>query len=168
MHYTDHFKLADDLVEQFDPVVKALHDPSIEKNYAGLLAVSAITVYELAIKTIFTEFAERKHKVLGNFAKVYFKRLYGRISLDDLRKNHIKNFGLQYLERFKKTLDLCEDEYLRSERHSVKGSYSNLVTWRNEFAHDGRVPTNATYEEVKTAYFYGKKVLVCLEKSMRR
>lgn len=168
MAYADHFKLTDDLIAHLDPVLAALNDPFIESRYTGFLSVSAVTVFELAIKEIFREFARRKHKVLENFTSEYFERINGRIKIGAVKDDYVKKYGSKYVDRFDKRLSACEAEFLRSHGCSLKASYGNLLEWRNEFAHEGRVPRNATYREVKKSYELGKEVIRCLAESMRR
>lgn len=168
MPYTDHFKLADDLIQHLDFTLVGLNDPFIESRYTGFLAVSSVTVLELSIKTIFQDFSDAKHKVLGVFCEKYFKRLNGRIGLDQITGDYLSRFGAKYQMRFKKRLEQIEREQLQLAGSSVKASYGNLLTWRHEFAHQGVVPTNATYLEVKRAYGYGKDVMNCLAGCMRR
>jgi hypothetical protein len=166
--YTDHFRLTDDLIAHLDVVFGALKDPFIESRYTGFLAVSAVTVYELAIKTIFSEFSERKHKVLGNFSNAHFEKLNGRIKIDALKGDHVKRYGDKYVTRFKNKLDKREKVFLKAHGASACASYGNVITWRHSFAHTGIIPTTATYLEVKTAYQHGKEIIHCLAESMRR
>lgn len=167
MPYTDHFKLTDDLIQHLDIVFGALNDPFIESRYTGFLAVSAVTVYELAIKTIFNEFAEKKHKVFGTFSNAHFEKLNGRIMIGSLKGEHVKRFGDKYVARFKKKLDVRERAFLKAHGASVRTSYGNVITWRHAFAHTGVIPATATYLEVKTAYQHGKEIIHCLAESMR-
>lgn len=167
MPYTDHFRLTDDLIQHLDPIVTALNDPFIETRYTGFLAVSSVTVLELAMKTIFLEFAAAKHKVLGNFCAQYFDRINGQIGINKINE-HTVRFGSKYQTRFKKSLNDLEQQQLVSTGSSIKSSYGNLLTWRHEFAHEGSVPTQATYSEVRRAYLCGKDIMHCLAASMRR
>lgn len=166
--YNAHYALTDDLITHLDPILGALKDPFIESRYTGFLAVSAVTVFELAIKDIFVEFADRKHKVLGSFTQAYFKRVNGRIALQVLKDEYVRRFGDKYYERFQKRLKSQEALTLRVERTSMQQCYANLLAWRHEFAHAGRVPTHATYDEVKRSYQIGKGVIDCLAGCMRR
>lgn len=168
MPFTDHFRLTDDLVNHLDPILAGLNDPFIESRYTGFLAVSSVTVLELAMKTIFCEFASAKHKVLGVFCDQYFDRINGRIGLDSIRKDYLAKFGSKYQTRFTQALDMLERQHLQLSGSSIKASYGNLITWRNGFAHEGNIPANATYPEVKRAYGCGKEVMICLASCMRR
>lgn len=168
MPYVDHFKLADDYINHLDASLSGISDPFIRSRYVGFVALSAVTVFELAIKEIFCTFAAKKHKVLGNFTNVYFERINGRIGRDEIQKTYLKFFGEKYVDRFKNRLEKIEKDTLRSARQSVKSSYANLITWRNEFAHQGTIPANATYEDVKRAYSLGCYVIHCLADSLRR
>ena len=168
MPYSDHFKLTDDLIQHLDPILAGLNDPFIESRYTGFLAVSSVTVLELAMQTIFCEFAAAKHKVFGNFCDEYFDRINGRIGLDLVKKDYLAKFGSKYLLRFTRSLDKLERQHLLSAGSSIKASYGNLLTWRHGFAHEGIIPANATYPEVKRAYGCGKDVMNCLATCMRR
>lgn len=64
MPYVDHFQHADNVVEHLNGIVPTIADPLLQAKYLGFVSVVAVTVYELAIKTIFIEFAQHKHKVL--------------------------------------------------------------------------------------------------------
>lgn len=168
MPYDDHFKLADDYITHLDLVIGAIADPFIKSRYSGFLAVSAVTVYELAMKTIFQEFAVGKHRVLANFSNLYFARINGRIKIEVIRDDYVRRFGDKYVKRFARKLETREREILRQRGASVKSSYTNIITWRNGFAHEGTIPTTATYDEVKKAYILGKNVMDCLAETMRR
>lgn len=168
MAYHDHFRLADDMIAHLDTVVGAIADPFVASRYVGFVSVVAVTVFELAIKDIFCEFGDKKHSVLGTFTRSYFDRINGNISLDTIRREYTKRFGNKYVEKFKKKLDNADTSRLRVDGVSVKSSYSNVITWRNEFAHAGRIPSTVTYEEMTKAYEAGKEVIRCLAEAMQR
>ncbi len=167
MAYYSHFRLADDVITYLDTVVDAIPDPFIQSRYVGLVAIASATVYELAIKDIFCDFSEKKHKVLGSFVSKYFERINGRIKTKMLKNDYIPRFGDKYLKRFKSKLDTKEREYLRNYGVSVLSAYNNLIEWRNQFAHEGKMPTTVTYTEIKKAYENGKAVIECLAETMR-
>jgi RiboL-PSP-HEPN len=168
MPYSDHFKLADDLITHLDGILTAVHDPFLESRYVGFVAVSSVTVLELALKNIFNDFAETKHGVFGVFCTSYFARINGRIGLRQIREEYTIRFGEKYRDRFTRKLDQREKEVLVSGRYSLKASYGNLIQWRNDFAHEGNIPATPTYAEVKSGYNSGKEVMHCLAASMRR
>ncbi|MHC4454521.1 MAG: HEPN domain-containing protein [Planctomycetota bacterium] len=168
MAYLDHFQLADDYIAHLDTVMVSITDPFITSRYTGFLAVTAVTVYELAIKTIFIDFAMKKHKVLENFTNTYFRRINGRIKTSIVKDEYVSKFGEKYVKRFDKKLKDKEKEILRTEGASVLTSYGNIIEWRNQFAHEGIIPQNATYDEVKKSYNMGKYVINCLAESMKR
>ena len=60
MSYTDRFIATDNLISHLNTIVGTITDPAIQANYAGFLSVSSVTVYELAIKDIFNEFASNQ------------------------------------------------------------------------------------------------------------
>lgn len=168
MAYYDHFHHADDVIAHLNGVVPGLVDPLLKVKYTGFVTVAAVTVYELAIKDIFCEFGRRKHKVLGKFTESHFERINGRVTLDNIRKDYCSRFGDVYLDRFKKRLDAAAKIHLSTHRRDLKNSYSNLIVWRNSFAHEGNVPATATYAEAVQAYEDGKAVIHALAASMTR
>lgn len=168
MSYTNHFQLADIYISHTNTIVNNVSDPFIKQRYTGFIFISAVTVYELAIKDIFINFAHKKHKVLGNVIENIYESINGRISLKDLKKIHIVRFGDKYLKKFEKKLNAKESEILYQHRRSVKSSYGNIITWRNKFVHQGYVPSNATYNEAVNAYEDGKEIIHILANSMIR
>jgi hypothetical protein len=168
MAYSDHFTLADDMISHLDSVTGGITDPFVASRYVGFVAVAAVTVYELAIKEIFCEFAQKKHNVFGNFVHKYFDRINGRIALKAIREDYIPRFGDRYVQRFKKNVKEADENSIKAHQGSITSSYSNIIVWRNKFAHEGKIPSTPTYEEVKKAYFTGKSVIDCLANTMRR
>jgi len=167
MTYAAHFSSADAVMVHLNTFVPGLA-PDLQAQYTGFAAVSAVTVYELAIKEILIEFSRRKHQVFGYYVQDQYDRINGRIGLKSLRNEHIPKFGQKYLSRFEKLLEIEERGALVNLGGSVKASYGNIVTWRHEFAHEGRVPGNATFLEATRAYELGKKVIDCLARTMTR
>jgi hypothetical protein len=168
MIYSDHFQLADQYLDHIDSVINNIDDSFIQSRYTGFLAISAITVYELAIKAIFLEFAQKKHTVLANFTEAFFEKLNGQIKAPDLKDKYARKFGEKYQKRLTRKLKEKEKEILRKDKISILTCYGNLITWRNGFAHGGLLPSTATYAEVKKSYTYGKLVIECLAETMRR
>ena len=168
MAYPAHFAHADAIVAHINGLVPTLADPLLEAKYVGFITIAAVTVYELAIKEIFTEFARKKHKVLGNFTEKYFERLNGRIRTKEIQERYLPNFGDKYVAQFKKQLDKAGAAYLKANKRDIVSSYGNLITWRNEFAHEGRINVTATYREAAQAYEDGKIVIHCLAQAMVR
>lgn len=168
MPYSDHFKLADDFISHLDVAIGGVADPFLRSRYVGFIAVSAATVFELAVKDILCSFAAKKHKVLGTFAGGYFERLNGQIARDRIEKKYLPLFGDKYVERFRKRLEIAELASLKIDNVSIKACYGNLLTWRHGFAHEGTIPANATYDEVKKSYLYGRKLIDCLSDAMKR
>lgn len=143
-------------------------DPFLATRYVGFLCVSAVTVVELAVRDILIDFASKKHRVFGVFCNELYERLNGRVTLKDLRENHVKKFGDRYVERFSKMLDAEELRELAASGRSIKSSYGNLITWRHSYAHQGVLPANASYLEAKQGFELGKHVLHCLDRAMKR
>src|SRR5688572_1627528 len=120
--YSDHFKLADDLIEHLDSVLTGVQDPFIASRYAGFVAVSSVTVLEMALKAIFCDFAAAKDKVLGTFCERHFHRINGRIGLEIIIDDYLPRFGAKYQTRFKRALETVEMEQLKAVGASVKQS----------------------------------------------
>jgi hypothetical protein len=165
--YEDRFLAADQYVQHLDAFVPTIQDPLLISRYAGFLAVTAVTVFELAFKDIVYEFADKKHAVFGVHIRATYERLNGRISISSIRCDHIAKFGSKYKDRFDQFLKELDEESLKAGNGSVKSSYENLITWRNRFVHGGNMP-DATYEESKRSYFLAKNVLACVERSLKR
>lgn len=168
MAYTDNFKLADDVITHLDTVIGGISDPFLSSRYVGFVAIASVTVYELAIKEIFIDFGQRKHKLLGEFTRRNFDRINGRIKTSVIKDEYIICFGDKYVQKFKKKLDEAEKISLRKLGVSILTSYGNVITWRNQFAHEGQVPSTVTYDEIKTSYQAGKEVIKCLAETMKR
>ena len=168
MPYVTHFQHADDVVAHLNGVVPLLKDPLLQMKYVGFVTVAAVTVYEMAIKEIFIDFARKKHKVLGSFTESYFDKINGRIKISVIQDEYISRFGKNYLAKFKKLLDHASKVHMAANKRDLRTAYANLIVWRNDFAHEGRVSSTATYTEVVTAYEDGKEVIRCLAEAMVR
>lgn len=168
MAYNDHFKLTDDMIDHLNAVISGISDPFISSRYIGFVSVSAVTVYELAVKEIFCTFASKKHKVLGDFAFSYFDRINGRVKLTIIRDEYISKFGTKYVDKFRIKIEKAEQQFLRTSRVSIKNSYNNVIVWRNQFAHEGQIPSTVTYSEIVKSYTAGKEVIHCLAATMQR
>lgn len=168
MAYSDHFRHADDVIVHLNGLVPGLTDALLRVKYTGFVTVSAVTVYELAIKEIFCEFGRKKHKVLGVFTESHFERINGRVTLNNIRDDYCAKFGDVYVERFKKQLEATAKTHLTAHRRDIRSAYSNLIIWRNAFAHEGSMPATATYAEAVQSYQDGKQVIHSLAASMVR
>lgn len=166
MPYTDRFRATDSLVAHLKTIVGTITDPELKANYAGFLSVSSVTVYELAIKSIFCEFASKKNKVFGTVIETHFDRIKGRIKIDDLKNSHIRLFGDKYLKKFNQKLQIKESGIFKTSRISISANYGNLITCRHEYVHSGS-PT-LTINEVIDYFQSGKEIIHCLNEAMKR
>lgn len=164
MAYSDHFKLADDVSAHFDGVLSG--DPLLKSRYAGFYAVTSAAVLELALKQIVIDFAAANHQLFGNYVASKYERINGRIAVDDCMKEHLKPFGEKFKRTFKQRLEAIEKHFMGKSGISIKTSYNNLLTCRHSFAHEGAVPSTATYEEVKQGFEAGKLVMQCLARTL--
>jgi len=168
MPYAAQFAHADAVMTHLAGLLPTLGDPQLEQKYVGFASVAAATVYELAVKDIFIEFASKKHKVFEEFVKGSFGRLNGRIQADAIRGEYVPRFGTKYASRYGKRLQKTRTEYLRLNRRDFLIACQNILTWRHNFVHAGQLPTTATFAEVFQAYEDGKNLLHCLAASMNR
>ena len=159
--FQSRFDVADEFLRHTDIVIAEIEDQFIQQRYLGFIAVNAVTVYELAIKDILFAFSDQ-HEVLGAVTRGFFERMNGRISLQQLRENHVPKFGQSYVNRFEEHLDQREDALLVERKGSMKSAYGNVLRWRHRFAHVGEAPTTTNYQEVKASYVLGKEVIYCL------
>jgi hypothetical protein len=166
--YSDHFVTADDFIVHLDGVMDDIGDPFLQRRYLGFVLLSAVTVFELAIKDIFCTFAQKKHPVLGSMTRSKFEQINGRIKIANLQKEFISPFGEKYLNRFILKLDKAELLSLTEGRGSIKSSYGNVIQWRHVFVHQGMPPQTTNYEELKAAYQRSKAVIHCLNAAMVR
>jgi hypothetical protein len=168
MSYIANFKHADDIVAHLNTVVPTITDPLLSAKYVGFVSIASVTVYEVAIKDIFISFGKNKHSILGEFTESFFQRINGRISIDTVKKDYVKRFGTKYLSKFEKNLDSATKLYLKTHGRDIKNSYSNLIIWRNDFAHAGNINATSTYAEAVQAYEDGKEVIRCLAVTMTK
>lgn len=161
MPYKDNFIFADDLISQLNPIIKNLNNPYIETKFTGFLIVSSVTVLEMALKNIFIDFAKMKHIILGNFCDVYFNKIHGKIRLEDIKGDYLNKFGKIYKNDFISKLETLQENELLTNRISITDSYTNLITWRNDFVHQFKI-SNATFQDTIFAYECGKKIMDCL------
>jgi hypothetical protein len=113
-------------------------------------------------------FGDAKHLVLGTFTRNYFDRINGRVKYRILHEEYVACFGEKYVRRFKTNVQNREKKIFADKRKSILTSYDNIITWRNQFAHEGQLPMHATYAEAVETHELGKEVIECLARSMRR
>ncbi|MDR2403573.1 MAG: hypothetical protein LBD78_06040 [Spirochaetaceae bacterium] len=165
MSYNDRFQSTDDLINHLIVFVPTLPDEQIKSNYAGFLSASAVTVYELAIKDIFVEFAEKKNPAFGTFVGKYFDQINGHIKINDVRK-YIKSFGEKYLKRFETKMEKKNKQLRMICNNDIKAVYGNLITCRHSFIHENRI--TLTFNEVVEGYKMGKEIICILSETMKR
>lgn len=164
MSYQNHFRLVDDVVVHLDGAV-ATADVFTKSRYAGFYAVSVATVVELSVKQIVIEFANSQSPVFGEYITRKYYRLNAKVSYKDL-KGILDEFGGAYCRRFGSLVDRVDKFSIRARKGSVVASYGNLITCRHKFAHEGAVPSNSTYDDVKKGFAAGKIILECLHRAL--
>lgn len=162
MPYKTHFSHADDVIKHLNFILPTINDPLLKAKYIGFVSIAAVTVYELAIKSIFLEFSKNENKVLNCFTEKYFKRINGRIKINVIHDDYLTKFGDNYLVSFKQEVEKTRINFLKTHKRDFLAAYQNLIEWRHQFAHQGAINTTATFEEVTQAYEDGKSVIECL------
>ncbi len=166
MPYRKHYQLVDDVTQHFDEVTKTI-DAFIESRYVGFFSVASVSVIELAYKDIIVDFAARTHPTFGTFFSAHYERMNARVKLCNIN-NDLKRLGGPFHEKFLKLLDRVNAYEVRHNSFSVKESYASLIMCRHEFSHEGSIPENISYSDVKNGYKAGKIVLSCLAKALSK
>ena len=165
MAYLKRFNSVDLLISQLRPIAQTGPDPLVLSAMAGIVAVEAVTAYELAIKDIFEEFSRKKNKVFGSFVTNSYSKLNGRIKYQEI-KEMVKAFGEKYRERFLKKMDEKTKIVLVSDHVDLIQTYNNLILGRHEFVHAGQL--TMTLQEAINSYSRGKELIGALYESMKR
>lgn len=166
MAYTSRFRGVDLQINKLQAQVTPETDPLVLSSLAGLVAVTAVTAYELAIKDIFEEFARRKHKVFGTFVKSTYSKLNGRILYNDVKEGLVKHFGDKYSKKLVKKKDVKTALILASEGVDLVQTYNNLIECRHQLVHAGNF--TMSFDESVRSYQIGKKLIEVFDETMRR
>ena len=166
MGYTSKFRSVDLLIRQLQPLVQPEIDPLVLSSWAGLIAVKAVTAYELAIKDIFEEFAKGKHKVFGAFVKSTYSKLNGRILYKDVKDGLVKPYGEKYSKKLLQKKDAKTAEILASDGVDLVNTYNNLIECRHQLVHAGMF--NMSFDEAVRSYQIGKKLIDVIDETMKR
>lgn len=166
MAYQNRFNSVDLLINQLTPIVQPGTDPLVLSAMAGIVAVEAVTAYELAIKDIFDEFSHKKNKVFGSFVKSSFSRLNGRIKYQEIKDNMVKAFGEKYLRRFIQKKDAKTAIVMANEHIDLVQTYDNLILGRHQFVHVGNL--TMTLQEAIRYFNIGKELIAALDEAMKR
>lgn len=166
MAYQNRFNSVDLLISQLMPFAQQGTDPLILSAMAGIVAVEAVTAYELAIKDIFEEFSRKKNKVFGNYVRSSMSRLNGRIKYQEIKDNMVNTFGEKYQRRFVVKKELKTKNVLALEHVDLVQTYDNLILGRHLFVHVGNL--TMTLQEAIKNYNIGKELIAALDEAMKR
>lgn len=167
MAYQNRFNSVDLLIAQLLPLASQPGvDPLVLSAMAGIVAVEAVTAYELAIKDIFEDFSKRKHNVFGCFVKTTYSRLNGRIKYQEIKDNMVKSYGDKYLQKFVSKKDLKSQVVFTTEHVDLVQTYDSLVLGRHTFVHSGNLTMTLT--EAIRYYTIGKQLIIALDEAMKR
>lgn len=161
--HSRHFALVDDVVGHFDGAVVGL-GPELASRYAGLFAISSVAVLELALKDVIVGFAKSRDRVFGDYIEARYAQTNARIKLDQIRESHLKLFGDTYVKNFNANIARAENLALKWYRFSIAQRYSNLITCRHKFAHEGQA--TCTYGDAKHGFAAGKVIISCLARAL--
>lgn len=165
MTFRHHYKLVDDVTDHFDNAVKNI-DAFIQSRYVGFFAVASVSVVELTYKQIMLDFANRTHPTFGTYFESQYENLNARVKLKHIAAD-LTRLGGSFQPRFEDRLSKIEDYSLKRRKVSVRSSYGSLIACRHDFAHEGRVPQNVSYREVRNGYEAAKVVMACVAKTLR-
>lgn len=166
MAYTSRFAIVDLLISQLQTMVQQGTDSLVLSSWAGLVAVKAVTAYELAIKDIFEEFAKGKHKVFGTFVKSSYSKLNGRIVYKYVKDELVKPYGDKYSKKLVKKKDAKTIEVMVSDGVDLVTTYNNLIECRHQLVHAGTF--NMTFDEAVKSYQIGKRLIEVIDETMKR
>jgi RiboL-PSP-HEPN len=144
--------------------VAGLSTDSFRADLAGFLAIAYAAAFEESVKEIFIAFAKSQHTILHRMVEKKFDRINGKIKIDTIKNDYLLPLGEQFKDVFSSELKRVEDEVLRSHGQSVISSFTNIIDWRNAFAH--KLERQTTIEEVQTSYVFAKKVIELLNSSL--
>jgi hypothetical protein len=125
-------------------------------DLAGLLVVSIAAAYEDCVKRTLVEHAAVRHMDFEEFSERNFSTLSSRIRIDDLRK-YARLFGGKTDSRFKENLHRKKDPISKRTGVNIETRYSQLLRWRNAYAHGGIKHT--TIAEAMIFHRYGVRVI---------
>lgn len=166
MAFRNRFNSVDLLITQLTSIAQPGIDPLVLSAMAGIVAVEAVTAYELAIKDILEDFSYKKNKVFGSFVKSSLGRLNGRIKYQEIKDNMVKAFGDKYHKRFVAKKDIKTARVMAAEHVDLVQTYDNLVIGRHQFVHAGNL--TMTLQEAIRYYNIGKELIEALDEAMRR
>lgn len=162
-----HYAAADALLQHLSALPVQQWTPEIQSRYVGFLAISCAAVLELTLKDTLDDFASTHGPVFRSYLQKDLRSINARIRICHIRDEHLSRFGSNYLLRFDRGLDRIEQNSLRSSGKSIKAAYGNLIVWRHSFAHEGVVPSNASFNEVRDAYAAGKLIMDWTRRCLR-
>ncbi len=158
----DFFRETDSFLKHLEETVTLINDDYLKSQYVGIVAVKAVSAYEVAVKTLLIDYARNIHPIVLKFAEDQYQKLSARISRDEIKK-YLELYGKNILNQFK----FIEDT--KDARGGVKSSFTSLQTWRHYFVHQNELHPNqqqSTFEESIKAYELGKGVIYALAEAL--
>jgi hypothetical protein len=159
-----HFNRIEQLVAEMRQFVPSdvVGAAQFRADLAGLLVVSMAASYENCVRETLVTFAGGHHAAFGTFTSNNYKRLNSRISISDLYQ-YAGIFDDGVRERFKTLLGQRKRKIDARIGKNIESSYSQILSWRNDFAHSG--VRNTTIEEAMVTHRLAKRVLYIFDEA---
>jgi hypothetical protein len=154
-----HLAKIDNLIAEINVMVPPSLGYSSVKfraDLAGMLVVVMTATYENCVKEILSDFAYRKNKEFGEFARKIFNKINAKIKVSDLYK-YCGLFDVSIQKRFKDELKIKKDYFLKRAGINIEMSYDQIISWRHDFAHAWAC--NVTIEDAAQAHRIGKRII---------
>jgi hypothetical protein len=137
----------------------------LRNELAGMFCVTIAASYEGIVKETLISYAAKFHPKYRDHIERDFDKLNARIKIKDL-KHYSQRFGLSEWSgdgsnknstSFDRVLNEKRAVVERRFRADLNGSYTNIFTWRNAYAHERT--TTATFNDVYKAHRIGQYVI---------
>ena len=144
----------------------------LNNELAGMFAVTIVATYESIVKNALISYAASIHPKYRIYIEKDFDQINARISLDQLG-GYSRKFGLQEWigygvkknkTSFHKILEDYKAVVERRFRTKLTTNYENLITWRNDYAHERT--TSVTLNEVYESHRVGQYVVRAFVKAL--
>jgi RiboL-PSP-HEPN len=133
-------------------------------DLAGLYVVAVAAAYESCVKEIIINYANRHHKVFGQYALANYEKLNSRINMNDLHR-YAKVFDPSIGKNFKEILNKKKYDINYKIGKDIEKAYIQILSWRHDFAHAGK--RNTTLEEAVYTHNLGLRVIYCFDKAFQ-
>lgn len=123
-------------------------DPFMSTKLAGFLVITVVSAVEVKVREICENSASKHNIYFGNYVASVMEKTNAKVRWDDLIE-YAARFQSSYKLDLKNRAKVAERRSLKQTQISLKTSYENLLTWRNQFAHQGHA--SCTFDEALLA-----------------